>query len=92
MSPCAHGRAQAPGEGPVVSSCVPIDPRRIEVIDDRTAAILRAMKPAERLERANQMVLQAREVLACVLRASAQGWNEARVAAEVRRRMTRGAA
>lgn len=30
---------------------MPLDPRRIEVIDDRTAEILRRMTPEERVER-----------------------------------------
>lgn len=71
---------------------VPIDPRRIEVIDDQTVAILRRMVPMEKLRLANAMVVQAREVIASFVRTQHPGWTPEQVAAHVRRRMTHGAA
>ncbi len=69
-----------------------IDPRRIEVIDDATAEVLRRMTPAQKLEMANQMVIQGREMIRSIVRSQNPGWPAERVEREVRRRMGRGAA
>ncbi len=71
---------------------MPIDPRRIEVIDDATVEILRRMSPAIKLEMANRMVIQSREMLITMLRASHPDWPSSQLNAEVRRRVSRGAA
>lgn len=66
------------------------DSRRIEVIDDATAAALRRLSPQERLRMANVMVVQARGMIAVRVRSLHPDWDESQVAAEVRRRMSRG--
>lgn len=79
-----HGRSYTTG--------MSIDPRRIELIEPATVEILRRMSPAEKLEMANRMVIQAREMLSRVVAASHPGWAVEQLAAEVRRRTSRGAA
>jgi hypothetical protein len=71
---------------------MPIDPRRIAVIDDKTAEILRGMSPARKLEMANVMYVQAGEMIACMIRSTRPNLAESEVRAEVRKRMSRGAA
>lgn len=69
-----------------------IDPRRIEVIDDATAAMLRRLSPVERWEMANRMVVQAREMIRSLVRSQHPAWTADGVEAEVRTRMSHGAA
>lgn len=68
-----------------------IDPRRIEVIDEATAAVLRRMTPAAKLAALNTMVVQARAMIEHMLRSAHPDWNDERLQAEVRRRFARGA-
>lgn len=65
-----------------------IDPRRIEVIDDETAACLRRMTPAQKWEMANRMVVQAREMLLHHLRTAHPEWSEAELQSQLRKRMS----
>ncbi|MFN0011501.1 MAG: hypothetical protein ACKVS8_07640 [Phycisphaerales bacterium] len=68
-----------------------MDPRRIEVIDDQTVAILRRITPMEKLRLANTMIVQAREMLESLVRQQHPTWTSAQVGADVRRRMAHGA-
>ena len=69
---------------------VAIDPRRIEVIDDRTAEILRKMTPWMRVRRGLEMAEFARAVIATNVRHKHPDWSEARVQSETVRRFSRG--
>lgn len=71
---------------------MPLDPRRIEVIDDKTAEILRRMTPAQKLAQLDSMVSDAREMVTCVLRSQHPEWTPEQLRAEVRRRISHGAA
>lgn len=64
----------------------PIDPRRIEVIDDATVAVLRAMTPAQRVERGLRMGAFARSVIEAGVRSAKPEWNALMIALEVKRR------
>lgn len=68
-----------------------IDPRRIEVIDDQTAAVLRSKTGAERLRIADEMYTWARRTLTSHLRSEHPDWDEARLVREVARRLSHGA-
>ncbi|MGL5095678.1 MAG: hypothetical protein ACRDD1_08830 [Planctomycetia bacterium] len=65
------------------------DPRRMEVMDEAVAAVLRKMTPSQRVEMAVEMNETARRLIADYLRGMNPTWDEAQVAAEVVRRMTR---
>lgn len=65
---------------------MPIDPRRIEVIDERQAEIFRRMSPLERIETGLSMAGFAREIIAAHLRARHPSWTEDRIARETVRR------
>jgi len=65
-----------------------IDPRRIEVVDDRIAAILKAKSPTERLAMASAAHVYGVETTAHTIRRRHPDWDEARVHAEVVRRLT----
>ena len=69
-----------------------IDPRRIEVIDDQMAAVLRGMGAERRVARAFEMFEMMVDVARCGARAAHPGWDEAQVAAEVGRRIGHGRA
>lgn len=71
---------------------MPLDPRRIEVIDDKTAELLRRMTPAQKLAQLDSMVSDAREMITCVLRSQHPEWTREHLLAEVRRRISHGAA
>ncbi|MBL8885696.1 MAG: hypothetical protein JNK16_03470 [Phycisphaerales bacterium] len=64
-----------------------IDPRRIEVIDDKTAEILRAKTGAERLGIAADMGASVRAMLEAHLRSRHANWTGEQVRAEMRRRL-----
>jgi len=68
------------------------DRGRIEVIDDVTAAVLARMTPAQKWEMASRMVIEAREMLTTIVRSHHVTWSDSEIAAEVRRRMSHGAA
>ena len=67
-------------------------PRTIEVIDPLTASILRRMSPAQRLEAANRLVVEARQMTTLALRGLHPDWTDDRLANEVKRRFSRGPA
>jgi hypothetical protein len=60
-----------------------LDPKRIEVIDDRVAAILRAMAPSDRVRRGLQMHATARQIRAARIRTLRPdvSWEEAMILA-----------
>lgn len=77
--------------GPALESRVnrparPIDPRRIEVIDDATVAVLSAMTPAQRVERGLRMSAFVRSLLEAGIRLAKPEWNALMVAHEIKRR------
>lgn len=67
-------------------------PLRIEVVDDRVADILRRQSVAERLAQANTMTVQAMGMTRTMLRSLHPDWDDARLEAELRRRLRHGAA
>jgi hypothetical protein len=69
-----------------------INPSRIELIDDLTARVLSGMSVSEKLEMANRMVIEAREMVTHIVRQHHPGWSEQEILTEVRRRVARGAA
>lgn len=69
---------------------MPIDPRRIEVIDDVSAAILRKMSGAERLDMGRRMFRSMRAELVHFLRTQHPEWSEEQVRREVARRVSGG--
>ena len=64
-----------------------LDPRRIEVMDDEMAAVLRAKSGAERLQIAFGMFESARRMLTSMLKADHPDWSEERLRREVARRL-----
>jgi hypothetical protein len=64
-----------------------IDPRRIEVIDDQTAQIMRRMSGAQRLRAAGEMREAAERMLTAHLQASNPQWSVEEVCREVLRRL-----
>ncbi|MGH7242399.1 MAG: hypothetical protein ACREJD_03155 [Phycisphaerales bacterium] len=68
-----------------------IDPRRIEVIDDKTAEILRAKTGAERLSIASDMGASVRAMLEAHLRSLHSTWTNEQVHAEMMRRLSSAA-
>lgn len=69
-----------------------IDPRRIEVIDDDLAVVLRDKTPAERLGMIAAANRTARLLAAAGIRYQHPDWNDAQVHAEVIRRVCGGSA
>ena len=67
------------------------DPRRIEVIDEATAAAIRAMTPSERLAITGRAHRTARRLVAAGVRNRHPDWTEEQVNREVARRMRGGA-
>lgn len=68
----------------------PIDPSRIEVVDDKVAEILRRKTTGERGEMVAGMWRTARLVVEGGVRMQHPDWTADQVAAEVVRRMSRG--
>ena len=68
-----------------------LDPRRIEVIDDRVAEILRRKEPWERLAAAFAANRTMRLRIEGALRTWHPEWSDEKIRREVVRRMTRGA-
>ena len=66
-------------------------PRKIEVIDDATAEMLRRKTGAERLEIASRMYSAARTMLLTHLRRLHPEWSEDRIIREAARRLSNGA-
>lgn len=69
---------------------MPIDPRRIEVIDDATAEIYRRMTPVERMQKGLAMGGFARKVIAAGVRAAHPSWTEDEIRKETARRFSGG--
>jgi hypothetical protein len=69
----------------------PIDPRNIEVIDDRTAEILRRMSPTEKIQASSDMFEHAKTMIAASLRAFHPQWSEDEIRRETMKRFTRAA-
>lgn len=69
----------------------PFDPRRIEIIDDEMAEILRAKTGAERLRIAFGMWESARRMLRSMLAADHPDWSEEEIFQEVARRLAHDA-
>lgn len=67
-----------------------MDIHRIEVIDDKTAAILKQKTSFERLEIAFGLWRTARTLLYNNLRSLHPDWNEETISREVSRRMANG--
>ena len=65
----------------------PLDPRRIEVIDDEMVEVLRAKTGAERLRIAFGMWESARRMLTSMLAADHPDWSTEEVRREVARRL-----
>jgi hypothetical protein len=68
-----------------------LDPRRIEVLDDDMARVLRAKTGAERLAIASAMFASARRMLISHLRDRHPDWSEDDVLREAARRLSHGA-
>lgn len=64
---------------------------RMEVIDDVTAGILRAMTPAQRMAAVVRFQRGVRDYMIGMLRAMHPDWNEEQIASEMRRRVQHGA-
>jgi hypothetical protein len=69
----------------------PLDPRRIEVVDDAVAEALRKKTIAERIMMVSDCHRTARLLVEGNVRTRHPDWDDARVRAEVARRMARGA-
>lgn len=67
-----------------------VDPRRIEVVDDAIAAILRRKTPAERIEMAFGCARLVRLVIEGQIRTIHPDWNDEQVASAVARRIAGG--
>ena len=67
-----------------------LDPRRIEVVDDRVADILRTKTPGERLRMTFDMNRSVRRMLTSVLRGEHPEWADGQITAEIARRMAGG--
>lgn len=67
-----------------------IDPRRIEVVDDRVAEILRRKTPGERLAMSSALWRFGRSIVEAGVRRSHPDWSADQVRREVVRRMTSG--
>jgi len=68
-----------------------LDPRQIEVVDDRMAEVLRAKTGAERLAIAFGLYSSARRMLISALRAEHPDWTDEQTNAEAARRLSHGA-
>jgi Rv0078B-related antitoxin len=68
-----------------------LDPRRIEVIDDETARMLKAKTGAERLAIASAMYSSARRMLISHLRDQHPDWCEEEILREAAHRLSHGA-
>ena len=68
-----------------------LDPRRIEVMDEAMAEVLRRKTPDERIGIGFALWSSARRMLLAHLAASHPDWDEPRLSREVARRMSHGA-
>lgn len=67
-----------------------IDPRRIEVIDDRDAEILRQLGPERRLAMVSTLCAFARGIAEAAIRERFPEWSDAQVMKELVRRVAGG--
>jgi hypothetical protein len=67
-------------------------PPCVEVIDDRVAAILRAMTPEERWRRGKEFFLSSKAFVHAAIRSQHPDWTEEQVDIEWKRRIPRDAA
>jgi hypothetical protein len=67
-----------------------LDPRRIEVVDDKMAEVLRSKTPAERLRIGFNMWISTRRMLLSHLSNSHPEWSREEVEREVARRLLHG--
>jgi hypothetical protein len=67
-----------------------LDPGQIEVMDDAMAEVLRKKTPAEKIELVAGCYRLARGLVEGRLRTDHPDWDDARIAAEVARRISRG--
>lgn len=74
---------------------MPIEQKRrppvIEVIDDEMARVIRSKSGAERLQIADQMYRDARQMIVSHLRFEHADWDERRIIREAARRLSHGA-
>ena len=68
-----------------------LEPRRIEVVDNDLARVLRLKTGAERLQIASGLFASARRMLIAKLRKEHPEWDPSRVNEEVVRRLSHGA-
>ena len=78
--------------GAILGYCgsMPIDPRRIEVVDEEMAEVLRSKTGAERLAIAWRMFASARRMIASHLRSEHPDWDDQQIHAETIRRLSLG--
>lgn len=67
-----------------------LDPRRIEVVDDAMADVLRRKTPAERIGIGFGLWRSAQRMLRSHLASAHPDWDEARLGREVARRLSHG--
>jgi hypothetical protein len=68
----------------------PLDPKRIEIVDDAVAEILRRKSPAERIALGFSANRTVRLVIEGAIRSDHPDWDDAAVKAAVARRMLHG--
>ncbi len=64
--------------------------RKIDIMDDEMARILRGMTGAERLQIADRMFTSARRMIASHLAAEHPDWDQERIERETSRRISHG--
>jgi hypothetical protein len=64
--------------------------RKLEVVDDEMAHVLRGMTGAERLKIADRMFSSARRMIASHLAAEHPDWDQERIERETSRRISHG--
>jgi hypothetical protein len=70
---------------------MPLNPGRIEVVDDAMAEVLRKKSAAERLAIGHRLWAFARDMIDQVVRSEHPEWTEAETRREVARRLSHGA-
>lgn len=68
-----------------------IDPKRIEMMDEQTAAIMRKKTPGELLKMMDEMWQFASRLVRSQLHADNPGWTDEKLQRETARRMSGGA-
>jgi hypothetical protein len=64
---------------------LPLDPKKVEVVDDAVAAVLRDKTPAQRVEMAFQAEALARTLMAAGVKSRHPEWNAEEIKREVAR-------